>query len=392
MNNLAKLGKNVLERLVKRPTPSSGHDASVPQSGPTVRTADETTNADWMELTERTLEEVKGVDEIYRPTSFWGPALDQLLADMATHGLENFKSWPTSKVWFYPRYGHGFSYATIDATYERAKEVNPSTDKSWLSGLLSGGREAGRDFDVVRLAWDQRRWPFDLTGYGESRLGTPAQYYKLTGAEHGWTRPYLNYLLCLTALSRHVDAVPKAFLEIGGGYGVLGEILLSRDSEARYVNLDIPPLITVSSYYLRTLFGDRVVTYDGDLPKTGELKLDTSAVLPNWRIKDVRGDFDVFVNSFSFQEMEPNVVEHYIDAVAAAGVKHVVSLNSRNGKPKSSERGDRHWGGVIEPVKSQLIIDMFGARGYRLQGRYNAPLIYSEGELVVMGRSSLAAV
>ena len=390
MNNLAKLGKKVLERLGTRVSPLSGHGPSVPQSGPSVLTADGTTNAAWAELTERTLEEVKGVDEIYRPTTFWEPALDQLLADMAEHGLENFKSWPTSKVWFCPRYGRGFSYVTIDATYKRAKEVNPSTDKSWLSGLLTGGLEAGRDFDVVRLAWDQQRWPFDLTGYGESRLGTPPQYYKLTGAEHGWTRPYLNYLLCLTALSRHVDAVPKAFLEIGGGYGVLGEILLSRDPDARYVNLDIPPLVTVSSYYLRTLFGDRVTTYDGNLTKTGELKLDTSAVLPNWRIKDIRGDFDVFVNTFSFQEMEPNVVEHYIDAVAEAGVKHVVSLNSRNGKPKFDERGDHPCGGVIEPVKSQLIVDMFSARGYQLQGRYNTPLIHSQAELVVLSRSSVA--
>jgi putative sugar O-methyltransferase len=384
-----KLGK-VTKKLAKRVLAPSGYGASVPPSGLAGLTADGTTNAAWAELTERTLGEIKGVDEIYRPTSFWEPALDQLLADMAECGLENFKSWPTSKVWFCPRYGCGFSYATIDATYKRAQEVNPSTDKSWLSGFLTGGREAGRDFDVVRLAWDQQRWPFDLTGYGESRLGTPPQYYKLTGAEHGWTRPYLNYLLCLTALSRHVDAVPKAFLEIGGGYGVLGEILLSRDPEARYVNLDIPPLVTVSSYYLRTLFGERVTTYDGDLSKTSELKLETSAVLPSWRIKDVHGDFDVFVNAFSFQEMEPNVVEHYIDAVAEAGVEHVVSLNSRNGKPKADERGDRHWGGVIEPVKSQLIVDLFSARGYQLQGRYNTPLIYSEGELVVLSKSSLA--
>jgi putative sugar O-methyltransferase len=390
MNNLARLGKKVLKRLVKRVSALGGYGAPAPRSRPAVLTADGTTNADWAELTERTLEEVKRVDEIYRPTSFWEPALDQLLADMAQYGLENFKSWSTAKVWFCPRYGRGFSNATINATYQRAKEVNPSTDKTWLSGFLTGGFEAARDLDVVRLAWDQQRWPFDVTAYGESRLGTPPQYYRVTGAEHGWTRPYLNYLLCLTALSKHVDAAPKAFLEIGGGYGVLGEILLSRDPEARYVNLDIPPLVTVSSYYLRTLFGDRVTTYGGLAP-TGELKLDTSAVLPNWRIKDVRGDFDVFVNAYSFQEMEPSVVEHYIDAVAEAGVEHVVSLNSRNGKPKSAERGDRHWGGVIEPVTSQLIVDMFSARGYQLQGRYNRPLIHSQGELVVLSRSSARA-
>lgn len=67
-----------------------------------------------------------------------------------------------------------------------------------------------------------------------------------------------------------------------------------------------------------------------------------------------------------------------------------MSLNSRNGKPKAAERGDRHWGGVIEPVTSQMIVDLFRARGYQLQGRYNAPLIYSAAELVVLSKSSSA--
>lgn len=391
MNNLVKLGKTVRKELRKRISAPGKPGVSVAPSAPAVPTADGTTNAAWAGLTERTLAEIRGVDEIYRPTSFWEPALDQLLGDMAQRGLENFKSWPIARVWFYPRYGSGFSYATIEATYQRAKEVNPATNKSWLSGVLSGGPEARRDFDVVCLSWDQQRWPFDLTGHGESGVGTPPQFYKLTGTETGWTRPYLNYLLCLSALSKHVDTAPKTFMEIGGGFGVLGEIVLSRDPEARYVNFDIPPLVTVSSYYLKTLFGDRVMTYDADVATTGEIKVASSAVLPNWRIKDVRGDFDVFVNAYSFQEMEPDVVEHYIDAVAEAGVEHVVSLNSRNGKPKTHERGDKHWGGVVEPVTSQMIVDLFGARGYRVQGRYGAPLIYSAGELVVLSKGGAAS-
>ena len=51
-------------------------------------------------------------------------------------------------------------------------------------------------------------------------------------------------------------------------------------------------------------------------------------------IADLAGPFDVFVNSFSFQEMEPDVVEHYVSQVASKQVSYVVSLNSRKGKPK----------------------------------------------------------
>ena len=302
---------------------------------------------------------------------------------MSERGLENFKSWPIAKVWFYPRYGHGFSYATIDATYKRAKEVNPSTKNSWLSAFLTGGQEASRDFDVVRLAWDQQRWPFDLTGHGESRLGTPLEYYKLTGAEHGWTRPYLNYLLCLTALSKHVDAAPKAFLEIGGGYGVLGEILLSRDSGARYVNLDIPPLVTVSSYYLKTLFGDRVRTYDGVLPRPVKSELDHlrgAAELADQgcprRLRRLRELVLVPGDG-----AERRGALHRRGRRDRSQPRRVAQLAQRQAEGRSARRPPLGWG--HRPGDVELIIDLFGARGYQLQGRYNTPLIHSAGELVV---------
>src|SRR5215475_4808501 len=133
MNNLAKLNK-VTKILVRQRDPGRDRDGASPAPrGPSVLKADGKTNAAWAGLTERTLDEIKTVDEIYRPTSFWEPARDQLLADLDRRGLENFKSWVTAMTWFFPRYGARFTYATIDATYEPAKEVNPSVNKGWQS-------------------------------------------------------------------------------------------------------------------------------------------------------------------------------------------------------------------------------------------------------------------
>ena len=94
------------------------------------------------------------------------------------------------------------------------------------------------------------------------------------------------------------------------------------------------------------------------------------------------GPFDVFVNSFSFQEMEPVVVANYVDRVADLGVRHVVSLNSREGKPV----GDVGEVGVREQVTSRTVIELFEARGYELLGTYNRPLVNSAGELAVLAR------
>lgn len=346
---------------------------------------------DWSELTDRTLKEIDSVDPVYRPTNFWGPGVTQLADSMTSDGLQNFKSWPLSRRWFYPVYGCGFTNATISEVSAFATTVNPRTNPSWVGGGLSGGRDARRDFDVARLMWDQDRWPFDIEGFGESRTGNPPQYYKLVaGKRHGWTKPYLNYLLCLAALSRHVDAPPRSFLEIGGGYGVLGEIVMSRDPRARYVNLDIPPLMTVSAYYLDSLFGAaRVLDYTSAIADRKTLDLSGSACLPNWRLPDVKAQFDVFLNSFSFQEMEPDVVLHYVNAVADLDVDYVVSLNSKKGKPTADKVAAGSVGGVLEPVTSTMIAKMFKRRGYELLQRYTSPLLTgSAGEVIVLRRKA----
>jgi hypothetical protein len=117
---------------------------------------------------------------------------------------------------------------------------------------------------------------------------------------------------------------------------------------------------------------------------TGPPAPDASACLPNWRLPEVTGPFDVFVNSFSFQEMEPHVVDHYVGMVAALGVTYVVSLNSREGKRRATAGTE---GGVLDPVTSGLIVEKFGGHGYTVAGRYGEPLIHSAGELVVLRRA-----
>lgn len=333
----------------------------------------------WDAVTKRSLAEVDGADALYRPTNFWQPGMRELLSDLDELGLHRFKSWPTARFWFYPTYGAGVLPETASAALERAVEVQPSVNQPWLREALSGAAEARRDLEVARIMWDQRRWPFKVTARGESLVGEPPQHFHLAGGRRGWTKPYLNYLLCMAALSRHVDRPPRSVLEIGGGFGVLGEILLRRSRAVRYVDLDIPPLLTVASYYLRELFGERIQVYDDEW--AGRVAPDRSAVLPPWRIDDVDGPFDLFVNCFSFQEMEPHVVANYVAKVAEKDVSYVVSLNSRKGKPKAGGGGI----GVVEQVTSARIVEMFAGHGYELLGTYGPPYLRSAGELIVLG-------
>ncbi|GGB22301.1 hypothetical protein GCM10011492_10110 [Flexivirga endophytica] len=343
---------------------------------------------DHAELTNRTLDELRVAPERYRPTNFWGPGVDALLGDLERRGLETFKSWPSAAVWFNPYYGDGWTDATMAATYETVvRKIRPTAKKHYFVQALNGSQQARRDYDVACVGWDQQRWPFDLASGGESTIGKPWQRY---GAERGtdfrFGRAYANYLLCLSALSRHVDTPPRSFLELGGGFGVLGEIVTSRDPGARYVDLDIPPLLSVATYYLESLLGaERVTSYDQAASAPGPIHVPQSGVLPNYRIEDLDAEFEVFVNSFSFQEMEPDVVDHYIDQVCAKGIRYAVSLNSRAGKPRAANPGD--WG-ALEPVTSANIIEMFATRGLELVGSYDAPYVRGAGQLNVFRRQA----
>jgi len=186
-----------------------------------------------------------------------------------------------------------------------------------------------------------------------------------------YSKSVLNYLLGLNFLSRltGVKSIASA-VEIGGGYGTLGEILLKSDPNSIYINVDIPPVAAVSSYYLEQVFGaDAVLTYEQsaglDRIDIDELKGRYRAVvLCPWQLPKLVGRADLFANFFSFQEMEPAVVENYVGQAMRLNPSFVLLRNSRRGKTKVAEAGKV---GVFEPVTTDRIIAWFDQ--YALRGR-----------------------
>jgi hypothetical protein len=52
-----------------------------------------------------------------------------------------------------------------------------------------------------------------------------------------------------------------------------------------------------------------VSIFDDAIADSGPIEVPGSACLPTWRIGDIADRFDVFFSSYSFQEMEPYVVD-----------------------------------------------------------------------------------
>jgi putative sugar O-methyltransferase len=199
-----------------------------------------------------------------------------------------------------------------------------------------------------------------MSSVEEAEIGGGDRYE--IGGLH-FTKPMLNYLKGLAFFRR---ACPQerlgSVLEIGGGYGSLGEILLKSDTEVRYVNVDIPPVAAVSSYYLSQLFGkDAVMSYSTSRELL-EIELGVLlatcriAVCTPWQLPKIRGTVDLFVNYVSFQEMEPHVVENYVHQVTPLINRYALIRNSVTGKKKASVAGSL---GVRRRTTLEMIIEYF---------------------------------
>lgn len=171
----------------------------------------------------------------------------------------------------------------------------------------------------------------------ESKIGNPLEQFCFDS--RWFSRSFLNYLNGICFLKKHIDcSLLSSVLEIGGGFGTLGEILLQA-GEYSYVDVDIPPTAAIATYYLKCIASHRIIDYSITrlmdriaIPEKG-----TSMVICPWQLPKVEGAVDLFVNYISFQEMEPDIVKSYLHQVDRLKARYVLLRNIREGKAKKSQ-------------------------------------------------------
>lgn len=283
--------------------------------------------------------DMQAQSELYRPTAFWEEASSQIVRELYAHGVERFRTLPTALGFFVPTYGTpggGFSEAQIEGLLDWLKSSFPHEEKPRLAleQFLSGQMSARADYRTLVAADEPSTLPY-LHTFSESKVGEPIEYFVFD--DRRFSRSSLNYLLGLALLKKHLNGdVPRTVLEIGGGFGTLGEILHCVGIEdLRYINIDIPPINFVAQHYLGEVLGvEHVATY-ACTAKKGSIEigeLPRAAVLCSWQIEKLQGKIDLFVNFISFQEMEPHIVKNYLSHVTRLGARWVLLRNMREGK------------------------------------------------------------
>jgi len=278
------------------------------------------------------LKDMETAPQIYRPTNFWSSVLKDVVSVIQGYGIDSFRDESVINH-FVPHYTEA----------EKKYYIDPVIDYRIFMAS---------DINI----------PPKLQHISESSIGKPSQHYELNGKYY--SRSMLNYLRGLTYLKKLVDTSKiSRVLEIGGGYGTLGEIFLKSDfNKYFYLNIDIPPVAYVATRYLQAVFGENVIAEYTDTKDLSIIDISVlaesvnAAVLATWQIPKIVGEVDLFVNFFSFQEMEPENVKNYASFVTRCNPKYILLRNQRTGKQVASKSGQL---GVMEPTTREHYLKFF---------------------------------
>ncbi len=304
------------------------------------------------------MQDMKRQSHLYQPTTFWQYGSKVLIEELENSDICHFRSLSQTRSFFVPGYS-AIEYLENQAKYDGTIGQFDSivADKRFsirLKRLFAGYTSAVNDYRVLKAS-NIDKIPY-TDRVSESKVGNPIEQHEIEG--RAFSRSFLNYLLGLSFLKQNVDTLHiHTVMEIGGGFGSLGEILLGDErNNIFYINADIPPVVFVSSYYLQEVFGqESIATYKDtrDIEILDIEKLNEKYKALNicaWQIPKLKGKIDLFVNYISFQEMEPVVVANYCHYIDKLEPKFILLRNMQEGKRKKS---DDFSVGVDEPILSQ---------------------------------------
>jgi putative sugar O-methyltransferase len=301
------------------------------------------------------LNDVQKQNTLYKPTSFWQYCSNLLIKELENNNVEDFRKLTITRNFFVPGYS-AVEYLKNPKKYDEIIEkfdklVQDKRFTTRIQRLLNGYSSVYSDFRVLKAS-DINTAPY-TNKVSESSVGNPIEQHTIEN--RNFSRSFMNYLLGLNFLKQTVDTSEfKTIMEIGGGFGTLGEILLQDTrNKAFYINLDIPPVAFYSSYYLSEIFGsNNIATYDilkdEKVLSIDRLRQQYKAINTcSWQIEKLEGTIDLFVNFISFQEMEPLVVQNYCKHIQRLNPKYILLRNILEGKKK---KDNNCLFGVNEPI------------------------------------------
>lgn len=235
-------------------------------------------------------------DSIYKPTNYWATYGKAFLPELYTYGLDGFRSRKGSLL---ESFGAADLQVPIDPHFSNYEQLIGYFYRLTRKKFIAHG--------------------LDIDKCHATKVGSPEG---VRFAGKFWTLTQLQYC------SKFADAVEHMpfhdgmlYVELGSGLGRTAEIMKRLYPHATFILADIPPQLYVAHQYLLKVFGQDVLPFDESI----DLSLDANfmekiqgkiVLIPSWKLKDLIGlKISFFWNSASFQEMEPDIVYHFLDII-----------------------------------------------------------------------------
>ncbi len=321
------------------------------------------------------LEDLRNADPIYRPSNFWDYYQNESYRHIREQGVGEFRShrlrnWASFGAVADPLLGDahpllgrgdGLQSAWLKVVGKSVRRIPLLKDFLTTFEKLTEAYENHLEM-LLELSYHyclnadpQKR----IAGIEDSGLGAPNISMKFDGRVY--TLHFLRYFLQYLYLSRFVDFKEvRSIVEIGGGYGGMAEVISKLHPHILYVDVDIPPQIYIAERYLSACFEGKVLGYletkkeDQLIPESHDGK--RLFTLCPWQLPKLEGDYDLFINSASFQEMEPPIVENYARHLNQLVTRYGYIRAMRKGAALAPREGKR---GVLEKTTLEHYLKFF---------------------------------
>jgi putative sugar O-methyltransferase len=318
---------------------------------------------DDLSLLDLMTEDTESASDLYKPTNYWANYGKKLLPQLRSLGLRDFRR--NKRMSILSRFGATDLLPISEARISLWKSISiPPKVLELLSevktfeklfGAISRGVSGVELQDVRTLCYEFAECYGEANGAKSIReleastVGNPENLFLVQGKMYTMLLLYyyIQYAYCCKYLD--FDSI-DTMVEIGSGAGKQIEVIKKLHPHISVYVFDIPPQLYVCEEYLSALFPDSVVSYREtrtmtSIPSDHEGKV---FIFGNWKLPELSNfKYDLFWNSASFQEMEPDVVLNYLKCVNEQ--TNYVFLNEMMGGQKLANRKGQL--GVLEQTK-----------------------------------------
>lgn len=324
------------------------------------------------QLLERLTRDIENASELYKPTNYWSGYRDKLLPTIVRHGISEFRGlyepiFMSFGVTHIPdvlvpeftemSYGHLTGakraiFSLLQGTKILPRLVSNHVDshrrtlKAVFEAVFHLAAEGDPDKEILRIS--------------DSGLASPRDLFSPENHNNvRYTLAFLRYFRDYRWAKQFVEfSGISTILELGSGYGGQAEVLLKLYPHIRYILCDIPPQLYVAEQYLKAVFPGQVTGYleTADLAEINLSRTKRITMLASWQIERIKGEIDIFWNSASFQEMEPEIVENYAKTVQSSVLRYVYLKEYPEGQRLAKEQGEV---GVLKKTTVEDYIRVF---------------------------------